>query len=448
MARGKKKEVALTPEEKLVQALVPVEEQPYKVPENWCWVYLFKGAAECMDSFRKPVNATERADREGTIPYYGATGRVGWIDDYLTDEELVLLGEDGAPFLDAIKDKAYLIHGRAWVNNHAHILRSYYGNTGNRYLVNYLNSFNYKGYVNGTTRLKLTQASMELMPIPLPPLAEQQRIVNRIEELFAKLDEAREKVQEVVDGFETRKAAILHKAFTGELTTKWRAEHGTGMESWKRRALSNVVSGFKYGSSEKSDYKNTGMPVLRIPNVGENCIDFSDLKFLAHNDVGVESQIHEGDILIIRSNGSRDLVGKAALVPYLNQPFAYASFLIRIQPSKVIRADYLTLYLNSSDARSQMFKKAKSSAGINNINSKELGAVTLLLPSVSEQAEIVRILDDLLAKEQQAKEAAEAVLSQIDLIKKSILARAFRGELGTNDPNEESALMLLKEIIH
>ena len=82
MARGKKKESALTPEEKLAQALVPDWEQPYKVPKNWCWTYLFKGAAKCMDSFRKPVNATERAEREGDIPYYGATGQVGWIDDF------------------------------------------------------------------------------------------------------------------------------------------------------------------------------------------------------------------------------------------------------------------------------------------------------------------------------------------------------------------------------
>ena len=137
MVRSKNKESALTPEEKLAQALVPNWEQPYKIPSNWCWTYLFKGAAECMDSFRKPVNATERASREGEIPYYGATGQVGWIDDYLTDEELVLLGEDGAPFLDPLKDKAYLITGKAWVNNHAHILRSYYGSVGNQYLMNY-----------------------------------------------------------------------------------------------------------------------------------------------------------------------------------------------------------------------------------------------------------------------------------------------------------------------
>lgn len=104
MARAKK-EAALTPEERLQAALVPDWEWPYKLPGNWCWTYLTK-AAECLDNFRKPINATERAGRNGNIPYYGATGQVGWIDDFLTDEDLVLLGEDGAPFLDLIKDKA------------------------------------------------------------------------------------------------------------------------------------------------------------------------------------------------------------------------------------------------------------------------------------------------------------------------------------------------------
>ena len=94
-----------------------------------------------------------------------------------------------------------------------------------------------------------------------------------------------------------------------------------------------------------------------------------------------------------------------------------------------------------------MFKKAKSSAGINNINTQELGAITINVPTIMEQQEIVTILDNFFEKEQQAKEAAETVLAQIDTMKKAILARAFRGELGTNDPEEESAEVLLRQIL-
>ena len=134
---GKKQ--SLIPEEKLAQALVPQDQQPYKLPKGWVWTYLLDGFAKCCDSSRKPVSASERATLKGDIPYYGATGQVGWINDYLTNEELVLIGEDGAPFLDVLKDKAYIINGKAWINNHAHILKSYFGHIGNLYLVHYVN---------------------------------------------------------------------------------------------------------------------------------------------------------------------------------------------------------------------------------------------------------------------------------------------------------------------
>lgn len=443
MAKAKKETASL--EEMLEQAVVKEDERPYEVLGNWVWTRLSSGFTQCLDNFRKPINATERANREGDIPYYGATGQVGWIDDYLTDEQLVLVGEDGAPFLEHIKDKAYIIEGKAWVNNHAHILKSLYGEIGNKYLMHYLNIFDYRGYVNGTTRLKLTQASMNTIPIPLPPLAEQQRIVEVIESLFEKLDTAKELVQNALDSFENHKAAILHKAFTGELSAKWREENGVSFDSWKQRLLENVVTGFKYGVSEKSDYLNTGMPVIRIPNVISNEIDFNDMKYLNNFDIPEENQIKENDILIIRSNGSRDIVGKCALVGSLERPYTFASYLIRIRPQN-IEPKYLLQLLNSSYVRKQLFDKARSSAGINNINSKELGSVEIPLPTRAEQQEIVRLLDTLFEKEQRAKEVCD-VIEKIDHMKKAILARAFRGELGTNNPEEESAVGLLKEVL-
>ena len=289
----------------------------------------------------------------------------------------------------------------------------------------------------------LSNRTIEETSIPIPPLAEQHRIVDRIESLFTKLDEAKEKAQAVVDGFEDRKVAILHKAFSGELVK----QHNYHLYKWEKVFLKDVVSGFKYGTSEKSDYSFTGMPVLRIPNIGEDGIDFSDIKYLTTGHIDAESQIHENDILIIRSNGSRDLVGKCALVPFLDQEYAYASFLIRIKPSEKIRADYLALYLNSREARNQMSIKAKSSTGIHNINSKELGSIIVRLPSLNEQKEIVIAIQKLMQPEKQANELALETIDQINAMKKAILARAFRGELGTNDPNDESAIELLRRIL-
>lgn len=456
MARAKK-EAALTPEERLQAALVPDWEWPYKLPKNWCWTRMQEIAQ--WGSGGTPSRKVSE--------YYN--GDISWVktgelnDDYIfaTEEHITqeAISHSSAKIYptDTVVIAMYGatigkvgILGIPAATNQACACAIVKPSTDYKYLFYYAQSqkddFIKKG--KGGAQPNISQEIIKFHQFPLPPLAEQRRIVDRIESLFAKLDEAKEKAQAVVDSFETRKAAILHKAFTGELTAKWREEHDVGMDSWKKKTLSDVVTEFKYGTSEKSDYNNNGMPVLRIPNIGDNGIDLSDVKYLDHRNVDSESQIHEGDILIIRSNGSRDLVGKAVLVPELGCEYAYASFLIRVKPNhSIISARYLTIFLNSTDARGQMFRRAKSSAGINNINTKELGAISLTVPLLPEQDEIVHIINEMMEKEQQAKETAEAVLDQIDLMKKSILARAFRGELGTNDQSEGSAVEVLKKAL-
>ena len=186
-----------------------------------CWnIVPFTAAVDICDALRKPINSSERASRiaekkqSELYPYYGATGQVGFIDDYITDGEYVLLGEDGAPFLDAYAPKAYIINGKTWVNNHAHVLRS---KTNNKFLCYYLNSFNYKGFVSGTTRLKLTQAEMKRIPVPVPPLPEQERIVARIEELFSQLDAGVETLKEIKAQLAVYRQAVLKEAFTRQI---------------------------------------------------------------------------------------------------------------------------------------------------------------------------------------------------------------------------------------
>ena len=435
---------------------VPEEEQPYPIPENWCWTYL-----SCVAQWGSGGTPSRKI-----LAYYD--GEISWIKTGELNDELIYESEEH------ISSEAIANSSAKLFPIHTVIIAMYGATIGKvgileieaatnqacacavsstaidyEYLFYYAKSqkeaFIKKG--KGGAQPNISQEIIKTHEIPLPPLPEQHRIVNCIESLFAKLDEAKEKAQAVVDGFELRKSAILHKAFTGDLTEQWRKEHGEGLDGWKNTTLSEIVSGFKYGTSEKSTYNNTGMPVLRIPNVGTGTLSFEDMKYLAHNDVDEANQVHENDLLIIRSNGSRDLVGKCAIVPALSRKFAYASFLIRIKPSEWILPDYLALYLNSTDARTQMFKKAKSSAGIHNINSQELGSITINVPTIYEQSAIIAVLNNLLAKGQQAKEAAEAVLIQIDTMKKAILARAFRGELGTNDPAEEWAGEMVKAVL-
>lgn len=438
---GKKKLAQLTPEEKLQQALVPEAEQPYKVPANWCWTYL-KNVSDCLDNFRKPINANERNARLGDVPYYGATGQVGWIDDYLTNEELVLLGEDGAPFLDLLKNKAYLINGKAWVNNHAHILRSKFGTMGNRLLIEYLNSFDFTGFVTGTTRLKLTQASMNKIIIPIVPLAEQQRIVERIESLFAKLDEAKENMQNVLEGFETREAAILHKAFTGELTAKWRKRHGVSMESWEEKKLGDCGS-LQRGRSKHRPRNDSRLFGEKYPFIQTGDVANAEMYIINHSkmlsDFGLQqSKLFPKGTLCITIAAN---IGKVGILTY---DCCFPDSVVGFLPNNENICEFI--YYKLTTLQKELEELAPATAQ-KNINLKLLNDLKINMPTLDEQTEIVRIIDYLLAKEQQAKELAENALAKIELIKKSILARAFRGELGTNNPADEPAVELLKLVL-
>ncbi len=441
----KTKDSNLSLEERLEQALIPNWDEPYKLPENWCWVNFGS-----LGTLGMGQTILSKDLKEEGVPVYSATEE-DKIFGYIADSENTVklcMGDIVIPARgNSIGHVKYISCDEASCTQTTMFFKPfdkaigkcvYYYMQGNKDKL-----FAYHG--NAIPQITITNITKK--EIPIPPLEEQQRIVEQIETLFAKLDEAKEKAQEVVDGFETRKAAILHKAFSGELTAKWREKNEISANSWQETKLGYVLREIKYGSSEKSDYSYTGIPVLRIPNIGDMELIFDDLKFLRQNDCLPNEYLEEEDILIIRSNGSKDLVGKCALVKDLDQKYTYASFLIRLRVQDSVSASYIVWYLNSENARKQLFRKAKSSAGIHNINSKEIADIDITIPHIAEQNEIVDILSALIEKEKHVKETAEAVIEQIDTMKKAILARAFRGELGTNDPDEESAVELLKKIL-
>ena len=186
----------------------------HEMPKGWTKTTLEK-VVDVLDSKRRPVNSKERSKRQGDIPYYGATGQVGYIDDYIFNEELVLLGEDGVPFLELLKRKAYLINGKSWVNNHAHVLRGV--KVSNEFLCFFLNQIDYTSFVSGTTRLKLNQSSMKAIPIMFPDLLEQNRIVSKIKSVFAHVDMIDVHVARLLETLATLRQSVLKYAFEGKL---------------------------------------------------------------------------------------------------------------------------------------------------------------------------------------------------------------------------------------
>ena len=455
MARGKKRAKELTPEEKLTQALVPIEEQPYQIPENWCWTYMNRVAQ--WGSGGTPSRKNPEYYK-GYIPWI-KTGELndGYVydtEEKITDEAIACSSAKIFPantiaiaMYGATIGKVGIL-GMEAATNQACACGICLEALAYKFLFYYARSQKgaFIGKAKGGAQPNISQEIIKTHFIPLPPLAEQQRIVDRIESIFAKLDEAKERAQEVVDGFEMRKSAILHKAFTGELTEKWREEQGVTLESWKEGSIDAICNSLKYGTAQKSKKEGT-VVVIRMGNLQQGEIDWSDLAYSDDQDDIEKYQLDNGDVLFNRTN-SAALVGKTYI--YRGEyPAIYAGYLIKLDYNHdIITGDFLNYALNTNNAKEYCNLVKTDGVNQSNINAKKIGAYVIPIPSIREQKEVVRIVKKLIVKEKQAKEVAQAAVDQIDVMKKAVLARAFRGELGTNDPEEESAVELLKSVIN
>jgi len=452
---AKKKQIELTIEEKLQNALVPKEEQPYKIPSNWCWSYWkYCGKFIAGNGFKNIYQGFTQYD----IPYY-KVGSLKFCDEgnYLIDETNTI-NEEIRTKLKAVKipvnsiifakiGEAIKLNRRCLnkieccIDNNlmAFISEKYFY----KYIFYWTKSLNFYELTNATTVPALRKTDLENIPIPLPPLNEQQRIVNRIESLFAKLDRAKELIENTLAQFEQNKMAILHKAFTGELTARWRKENNIDLSSWQEKTIDELCTSLKYGTSKKSKPEGS-VVVLRMGNLQNGEIDWSNLMYTDDKDDIEKYLLKKGDVLFNRTN-SPELVGKTSI--YRGEyPAIYAGYLIKLDYGKDIIGEYLNYMMNSTKAKHYCYTVKTDGVSQSNINAKKIGAFEIPVPTIEEQQEIVNILDKLLAKYNKIKNL-EQQLEKIELLKKAILAKAFRGELGTNNTDEESAENLLKEIL-
>jgi len=457
-----------------------------KLPENWVWATL-GGCVDILDRKRVPINAKERDERKGNIPYYGATGQVGWIDEYLFDEELVLLGEDGAPFFDLTKNTAYIIRGKSWVNNHAHVLRAIFGVTLNQFLCNYLNNFNYQGYVTGTTRHKLNQSQMRIIPLPLPPLPEQRRIVTKVEELFTRLDAGVGALTNTKAQLKRYHQSVLKSACEGRLVpTEAELARAEGRdyepadvlierikderkknekrkckdlssldildlialpEGWVWASLGDITT-FKNGINFNSTQKgNTGMLTIDVLNMYSNSIHVN-LENLYRVDIQLKDDylLKYGDILFVRSSVRREGVGWATLFKEIKEPVTFCGFIIRARlQNKEISPEYLTYYSRTNSAREKIISSS-SQVTITNINQKSLGKIPIPLPPLPEQHRIVAEIEHRLSVADEMGKTVDQSLKHAERLRQSILKRAFEGKLVPQDSNDEPASVLLKRI--
>ena len=459
MARAKK-ETALTPEERLQAALVPDWEWPYKLPENWCWVRLYslahiiskgttpKGGKDAYVEKGIRFLRIENINEDGSISHENIKHiteemHTGFLRRSILCKDDILISIAGTLGKTGIVGEADLPLNTNQAISFVRLIR---GNLLPQYIKMSIDNPKTQDMLISQTKVtSIPNLTLEIIgncAIPLAPLAEQQRIVDRIESLFAKLDEAKEKAQAVVDSFETRKAAILHKAFTGELTAKWREEHGSSIGHWKECSIGDVFTHTIGKALKRNNQNGILKKYITTSNLYWGTFDFSEVREMYFTNEELEKcTAKKGDLLVC--NGGD--VGRAAIWNY-DYDICLQNHISKLrQKTDSISVPFFYYYF--------MFLKingniAGRGIGIASLSAKDLLAIKVYLPSMTEQQQISHILDELFDKEQQTKEAAEAVLNQIDLMKKSILARAFRGELGTNDPSEESAVELLKKLIN
>jgi type I restriction enzyme S subunit len=437
-----------------------------ELPNGWKLEKL-EDVVDILDSKRVPINSKERETRQGPIPYYGATGQVGWIDDFLFDEELVLLGEDGAPFFDSAKQKAYVIRGKSWVNNHAHVLRAKNG-IPNAYIKYYLDIVDYHGFVTGTTRHKLNQAAMRQIPIPVAPPDQQKRIVAEIEKQFSRLDEAVANLKRVKANLKRYKAAVLKAAVEGRLVEteaelarregrsyetgeqllqrilETRCSQWQGKGKYKEPAapdttdLPELPEGWVWSTYEQLGRLQLGRqrapkyhtgpnmrPYLRVQNVFEDRIDLSDVMEMDFPPSDFEKyQLAPGDLLL-NEGQSPELLGRPAIYRGELPGACFTNTLIRFRAAEGVSVEFALHVSRHNMLAGRFVDEGTITTNIAHLSLGRLATVEFPLPPTAEQNRIVLEVERRLSLVRTVEAEVDANLKRADRLRQAVLARSF-----------------------
>ncbi|EJU07069.1 restriction endonuclease subunit S [Fusobacterium hwasookii] len=491
MAKNKKVEISL--EEKLEKALVPIDEQPYKLPDSWVWTKYDVLFSDISKNDKKIEEKYYLENGEIAIVSQGKDEIAGYsnildIKPYKEELPLIIFGDHtlnvkyidfpffiGADGVKVLKTTNIIIPKLLF------------------YLLNNLKTFS---LIN--TGYRRHYPILKKLFFPLPPLNEQKRIVEKLDFLFDKIKKAKEIIEEIKIDIENRKISILDRAYKGILSSKWRNENKTSdvkellktindekIKKWEEECLQaekegkkkpkkptiteiedmivpvdeqpyklpdnwvwvrlgDIIDNIKYGYTASSQ-ENGEVKLLRITDIQNDEVNWNTVPYCKISEEEFETyQLKVRDILIARTGGT---IGKTFLIREIpkNLKSVYASYLIKFYPNKNISEIYLKNYF-STDLYWKLLKMKSRGTGQPNVNSPSLQALLVPLPPLEEQQEVVRILDEVLENENKVKELLE-LEERIDVLEKSILNKAFKGELGTQNSSDEPAIKLLKEIL-
>ncbi len=367
---------------------------------------------EFLDSKRRPVTESER--RAGPYPYFGANGQQGTINDYIFDEPLVLLAEDGGHFDDPDRGVAYRIFGRTWVNNHAHVLRPT-ARIDLGFLCRVLENYDVTPFVTGTTRGKLTKAGASEIVIPLPALPEQRRIA----EVLDRADALRAKRRAALAQLDTVTQAIFLDLF---------GDPATNPRGWSRKTVGELASKFSdgpFGSNLKSShYTDVGVRVIRLQNIGVGEFVDDDKAYISKEHFAAlkKHECRPGDVLVgtLGEPNVRACIQPEWLLVALNKADC-----VQLRPDeRVANASYICALLNQP-ATERMAQELMHGQTRVRISMGRLRGLVVPVPPI----EIQRTFASCVSVIEKLKTIHRGSLAELDALFASLQHRAFRGEL-------------------
>lgn len=388
---------------------------------------------EILDNKRVPISSKNRI--RGIYPYYGASGIVDYIDKYIFDEELVLIGEDGAKW-GAFENSAFIAEGKYWVNNHAHILKPNNEILINKFLVYFLNYSNLEKYITGATVKKLNQQKLKQIEIPLPPLEEQMRIVKILDLAFEKIDTSVELLKANLANLDELAQSVLDRTFNplgdsadSTESTQNPSTHDTQSpyplpQHWEWKTLGeigDIITGSTPSKNNPKFYGND-YPLFKPSDLGSgNTIKASDNL----SKLGFESarKLPKNTLLVVCIGASIGKIGLSGIIGSCNQQIN------AIIPSPNVLSKYLFFVCHSKYFQS-ILKKNASQTTLPIINKTEFSKLEIPLPKdIKEQEQIAKHLDFVFEKTKALKELYTKELKDYEELKQSLLNKAFKGEL-------------------
>ena len=361
---------------------------------------------EILDSMRIPITASDR--KGGKYPYYGANGIQDYVADYIFDDELVLLAEDGGNFGSKSRPIAYRVSGKCWVNNHAHVLRPKSGLNAD-YLCYSIMFYKVDGMINGATRQKLTQAAMRKMQIPLRSLDTQFVIVNQLNRII----EIKRKHEEEL--------ALLDNLIKARFVEMF-GTYPENEKGWITGMIRDIVTEVRYGSSRKAADGDSGQyPYLRMNNItygGE--LDLTDIKTIDIPEGELDKcMVRRGDLLFNRTN-SKELVGKTC-VYNRDEGMVLAGFIVRVRLNSKAIPEFLSVFLNMDFSKRMLYSMSKTAIGQANINAQELQNIGIYIPPIELQKEFVSFKTQI----DKSKVAVQAALDEAQTLFDSLMQQYF-----------------------